>query len=290
VSVAGELKPPAAKGSGGGLRRRRLLANAEDWLALLGRKPRRGTARPAWRTPARLALIGLPALIVIAGTMVWLDAPTIIAVVGLPEWLTRLFNELTDYGTSDWFLVPIGLVLLVLAALAPRGLSHVGQRVLVAGTVRLGFVFAAIALPGLFVAILKRLIGRARPFIGGDADPFHFAPFIWRSDYASLPSGHATNVFAALVAIGLVWPRLRPIMLVYALIIAASRIIVLAHHPSDVIAGAVIGTIGALMVRDWFAARRLGFVIAPDGAVRALPGPSGRRIKNVLERLVRAGA
>jgi membrane-associated phospholipid phosphatase len=291
VSVAGELKPPAANGgTGAGSRRHRLLTNAEDWLALLGRRPRPGTARPGWRTPARLALIGLPALIAVAGTMVWLDAPTMIAVGGLPEWITRLFNELTDYGTSDWFLVPIGIALLGLAALAPRALSHLGQLVLVAGTVRLGFVFAAIALPGLFVTILKRLIGRARPFIGGDADPFHFAPFIWRPDYASLPSGHAANVFAALVAVGLVWPRLRPIMLVYALIIAASRVIVLAHHPSDVIAGAVVGTIGALMVRDWFAARRLGFVIAPDGTVRVLPGPSGRRLRNVLERLVRAGA
>jgi undecaprenyl-diphosphatase len=222
--------------------------------------------------------------------MMLLDARTIIAVGGLPEWITRLFNELTDYGTSDLFLVPIGFALVALAALASPALSHPGQLVLVAFTVRLGFVFAAIALPGLFVTILKRLIGRARPFIGGDADPFRYAPFIWRPDYASLPSGHATNVFAALVAVGLVWPRLRAVMLAYALIIAASRVIVLAHHPSDVIAGAVAGTVGALLVRDWFAARRLGFVIGPDGGLRALPGPSWQRVKNVLERLIRAGA
>ena len=94
-------------------------------------------------------------------------------------------------------------------------------------TVRLGFVFAAIAAPGLFVTVVKRLIGRARPFIGGDADPFLYLPFGWRPDYASLPSGHATNVFAALVAVGLVWPRARGVMLVYALTIAASRVIVM---------------------------------------------------------------
>ena len=277
MSVADELKPPATK-------RARLMANARDWLALLGRAPRGVARRPAWRSPARLAVGGLIALPVIALTMVLLDAPAILAVGSLPGSVIDLFNVLTDYGTSDWFLVPIGLVLLIIALLASPTLAHVSQLVLAAFTVRLGFVFAAIALPGLFVTIVKRLIGRARPFIGGDADPFRYLPFAWRPDHASLPSGHATNVFAALIAIGLVCPRLRPIMLVYALTIAASRVIVLAHHPSDVIAGAIVGTLGALLVRDWFAARRLGFVIARDGRVRALPGPSTRRLMTVARQ------
>jgi membrane-associated phospholipid phosphatase len=194
--------------------------------------------------------------------------------------------------------VPIALLLLGIAAHAtpalprsalPRSaLPQLSRRVLAAFTVRLGFVFAAIALPGLFVTVVKRLIGRARPFVGGNADPFLYLPFGWRPDYASLPSGHATNVFAALVAVGLVWPRARGIMLVYALTIAASRIIVLAHHPSDVIAGAVVGTIGALLVRDWFAARRLAFVMEPDGRVRALPGPSLARLKTVARQFTAA--
>jgi membrane-associated phospholipid phosphatase len=279
VSVAGELEPPAAKRAG-----QRFLANARDWLALLGRAPRGAAPRPAWRAPGHLALGGLIALAVIAATMVLIDAPMISAVMGLPAWVFDLFNELTDYGTSDWFLVPIGLVLLTLTALASPALSHMSQLVLAAFTVRLGFVFAAIALPGLFVTIVKRLIGRARPYIDPGADPFLYMPFSWRPDFASLPSGHATNVFAALVAVGLVCPRLRGVMLIYALVIAASRVIVLAHHPSDVIAGAIVGTLGALLVRDWFAARRLGFVLDRDGQVRALPGPSLRRLMTVARQ------
>jgi hypothetical protein len=40
------------------------------------------------------------------------------------------------------------------------------------------------------------------------------------------------------------------------------------------------------MVRNWFAARRLGFTVGPDGSVRAMPGPSVRRIiKAVARRL-----
>ncbi len=71
------------------------------------------------------------------------------------------------------------------------------QRVLAAIMVRVGFLFTAMAVPGLFDTIVKRLIGRARPLVGGHLDPTLFHPFAWRSDYASLPSGHATTVVRA---------------------------------------------------------------------------------------------
>jgi membrane-associated phospholipid phosphatase len=70
-------------------------------------------------------------------------------------------------------------------------------------------------------------------------------------------------------------------MLVYAIVIAATRLVLLAHHPSDVVAGALVGVIGAMFVRYWFAARRLGFAIARDGTVLPLPGPSFERFKRV---------
>ncbi len=55
----------------------------------------------------------------------------------------------------------------------------------------------------------------------------------------------------------------------------------LAHHPSDVVAGALTGIIGAMAVRYWFAARRLAFTIRPDGRIVALPGPSLDQLKKV---------
>jgi undecaprenyl-diphosphatase len=288
MSTAGELEPVGQAHSPSFWRR--FLANAPGWLALIFRAPRSGL-RPAWRKPERLAIGALLAASIIAGTMGLVDAPLIIAMGALPSWVVATFNQLTDFGTSDWFLVPIGLLLILIGASTPpppfappqagEGRVGVSRLVLAAFTVRLGFIFAAIALPGLVVTIGKRLIGRARPFIGGHADPFLYKPLGWLPDYASLPSGHATNVFAALLAIGLIWPRWRIAMLIYALIIAASRVVILAHHPSDVIAGALAGAVGALMVRDWFAARRLGFAIDPNGRVRTLPGPSLSRLKAV---------
>jgi membrane-associated phospholipid phosphatase len=149
--------------------------------------------------------------------------------------------------------------------------------------VRLGYLFIAVGLPGLVSTVVKRWIGRVRP---SDAGPFAYEPFSWRPDYASFPSGHATTAFAALVAFGLIFPRMRPVLWLYALLVAASRVAVSAHYASDVIAGAVFGAFGALLVRDWFAARRLGFFVDPDGAVHKMAGPSRRRIKRVAGALI----
>ena len=66
-------------------------------------------------------------------------------------------------------------------------------------------------------------------------------------------------------------------MWIFAIVIALSRVIIAAHYPSDVIAGACVGGFGALLIRNYFAARRLGFVAMRDGSVHALPGPSSRR-------------
>jgi len=111
--------------------------------------------------------------------------------------------------------------------------------------VRVGFLFAAIAVPGLFVTIVKHVIGRARPMVGGHIDPFLFSPFSWPAAYASLPSGHATTAFSVLVAFGSLFPRWRTELIIYAGLISLSRIVVNAHHPSDVFAGALVGTTSA---------------------------------------------
>jgi undecaprenyl-diphosphatase len=50
----------------------------------------------------------------------------------------------------------------------------------------------------------------------------------------------------------------------------------------------MVGTLGALLVRDWFAARRLGFAIDPNGRVRALPGPSLKRLEAVARQFAAA--
>jgi undecaprenyl-diphosphatase len=215
--------------------------------------------------------------------MVVLDASAVDWARGEPHWLRAAFEEITRFGLSGWFLFPCGFVLLFLAALTSPQLPTATRAVLAALSARVGFVFLAIGLPGLFVSIVKRLIGRARPFVGGHADPFAYAPFAWSPAYASMPSGHATTAVAAAIAIGALWPRTRIVMWLYAVAIMVSRVAVLAHHPSDVIAGALVALVGTGLLRRWLAARGLLFRASDLGAK---PAPSFARITTALRQAI----
>jgi len=258
-------------------------ANVGHAMAALAAPPRLRVVRGA---RARILAAGLGTVLFVAVAMAFADGPLAEAAKRLPGWVHAAFAFATDFGKSGWFLWPTGILLVGIAAVASPALAPLSRLVLAAIAVRVGFLFAAIALPSLFATIIKRLIGRARPFVGDAADPFLYLPLSWPAAYASMPSGHATTAFAAAIAVGLVWPRLRMPMLVYAVIIAASRVALDAHYLSDVIAGAFVGTIGAFIVREWFARRHLGFVIDANGATHALPGPSWPRIKRVARSLI----
>ena len=262
-----------------------IYANLE-WGVATTLRPPRGKAIPRWRTGGRLLLGAVAVVAAVVAAMVLLDADLAEAGRSVPGWVHLAFHELTDFGKSGWFLWPAGLLLLAFALAASPRLPGFSRLVLATLAVRVSFLFTAIALPSLFVTIVKRVIGRARPFVGGHLDPFLYAHPVWRPDYASMPSGHATTAFAAAIAVALLWPRLRVPMLIYAFLIAASRVVLGAHYVSDVVAGAAVGVAGALLVRDWFAARRLSFVIGADGRISGLPGPSLARLKRVARSLL----
>jgi membrane-associated phospholipid phosphatase len=263
---------------------RRCAGNVIDAFALLLR-PARLHPRKLWPWPLKRCFVvaGLAVLTFLL-LMFVCDAAAIDAVGRLPQFIPWVFDQITDFGKSGWFLWPLGILILAMTALP--SVSHMVKSVQSALMVRIGFLFLAISLPGLFVNLAKHIIGRARPGVGGSVDPFLFNPFSWPAAYASLPSGHAATAFAVLVAFGTLWPRARPLLWIYALAIAASRVAVTAHYPSDVLAGAIVGAAGALMVRRYFALRRLGFAISPDGAICVYPGPSLRRIKSVARALL----
>jgi membrane-associated phospholipid phosphatase len=192
-------------------------------------------------------------------------------------WPIRI---LTDFGKSAFVLWLLAGALFAFAILTPR-LRGTSRSLLLGFGTRLQFLFFAVLVPVLSGEIIKWIVGRGRPFVGGEANPFNFAHFAGTEAYASFPSGHAITSFALAFAVSAVWPQARVVMAVYAVLIAFSRLVLLAHHPSDVVAGALIGVIGAMFVRYWFAARRLGFAIRRDGAIVPLAGPSFGRLKRV---------
>jgi undecaprenyl-diphosphatase len=251
-------------------------------VATLTRPPRSRLPR----REARALMVWLTAiLITLLIVLVVFDSVAITGARNFPRWVRAVFSDFTDTGKSGWFLYPLAAVILLIAML-PSHLPRFARLVFAAIMARAGFLFLAIAVPGLIGTVFKHLIGRARPFVTGVADPYAFTPFSWSAAYASMPSGHTNTAFAALVAVSVLWPRARPFMLIWALLIAVSRIVVSAHHPTDVIVGALLGAVGAILVRDYFATRRVVFGVTQQGAITVFPGPSLKRIKQALRALL----
>jgi len=176
------------------------------------------------------------------------------------------FRILTDFGRDAYVLWLLAAVLIVIGVVCAglKGKSRVGW---LSFGARVEYLFFAVLFPLAVTEIVKWTAGRGRPFVGGKADPFNFVPFAGTEAYFSFPSAHAVTSFALAFAAGAIWPRARGAMFAYAGLIAATRLVLLAHHPSDVVAGAVIGVIGAMAVRYWFAVRHLGFAVHANGGI-----------------------
>ena len=187
----------------------------------------------------------------------------------LPWPVIWFFQWLTDFGKAGWLLIPPGIVCLILLSADWRAID---RRIAAAWTefgLIVGFAFLSIAGSGILINIFKQLIGRGRPVVFDDLGAFSIAPFQYDYVNASFPSGHATTMGALAVIVAVILPRIRMAAFTFCGLVAASRVIVGAHYPSDVVAGFMIGA-----AYTWFyvlalAEARIVFSRSPSGTIRA---------------------
>jgi undecaprenyl-diphosphatase len=100
----------------------------------------------------------------------------------------------------------------------------------------------------LINGVVKSLFRRTRP-----VPQQHSARKLRNPRSSSFPSGHATSGFMAATLLGAGRSkRTKALWYGAAAIVAASRVHVKIHHPSDVVAGAVVGVgLGAAAKRIW---------------------------------------
>ncbi|MCD7060875.1 phosphatase PAP2 family protein [Pelagibacterium xiamenense] len=197
---------------------------------------------------------GLLALLLIA---ILFDRSVSLTLQNWPAYELAIFAFITDFGTSGWILYPT-----LLGMIGGYGLTHLpltyswhwAARALAAISF---YVFASVGISGLVTVFLKRLIGRGRPLYIEDHGILYFNPLQlldWRLH--SFPSGHATTAMAfSVVLVTILNGRYRIALFGMGLAIGLSRIVVGDHYLSDVIGGTTVGTLSAILIRDFFATR-----------------------------------
>jgi len=114
----------------------------------------------------------------------------------------------------------------------------------------------------LLIRLMKIVFGRARPAAGGGFEFFSMAP----GDDA-FPSGHSADVFVSATFLCYLfkhsgYSQYRYLPIIYAVILAITRVLINAHFPADVLAGSAIGVLGS-----WYFLNRL----SKKTATRAAP-------------------
>ena len=108
---------------------------------------------------------------------------------------------------------------------------------------------AAVGCSAIMTLVLKNLVARPRPFMETAGEYFQWRQFLdlpADSGFA-FPSGHTTVAMAA-AALFLTLNKKRSwTAIIFVLLTGFARCYLMAHYPSDILGGIVIGTAGAVI-------------------------------------------
>ncbi|HEY4097623.1 MAG TPA: phosphatase PAP2 family protein [Baekduia sp.] len=149
-----------------------------------------------------------------------------------------LEDPLVAYANASEILF-LGLLIAAFVVVGGARKAAVRRAVVAAGlSAGLGLAVAA---------VVSRLVDRPRPFV---AHPGSIHLFAQHAADPGFPSDHTTAAFAIAVALLLRSRRWGLVALAAATILAVTRVAMGIHYPTDVLAGAAIGTLAALTLHQ----------------------------------------
>ena len=187
---------------------------------------RASTPPPCLKRALRLGVVGF--VVVIA--LFFVDQHLALHSAALAWEIADAARILTEFGEGQWVVVPAILLFVY------------GWRAGFDNLARWAFLLTVtVAVSGGLANALKILFGRWRPVAFIEGEEFGFRLFTSGSVNASFPSGHATTAAAAALVIALWFPKLRWYALATGVLIAATRVVLSMHYPSDIAAGWLLG-------------------------------------------------
>ncbi len=240
-----------------------ILENARQFLQIW----RMGGQTPAASgSPADRGVLPWLAIIAIIALTAWLaDARIAIAAREVPFVWQRIFSTITQIGWSGYLFTISGILAIAAPAAALTGNSLQARTGLILLAHRAVLVFVVLTTSGIAAQVIKHLVGRGRPRLMEQYGAFHFDMFSLKATLASFPSGHTITAFAMAWTMALFLPRLRWPLYIVACLVGISRVVIGAHYPSDVLAGAAIGTISAILTARAFARRHIAVEFSNGG-------------------------
>ncbi|MCC7144968.1 MAG: phosphatase PAP2 family protein [Phycisphaeraceae bacterium] len=205
---------------------------------------------------SRLAWAGVGAVVVMAVCYAWVDQPVARWVDTLPGRVRALARQASLLGEAPVYLVPLALGFLIARK---KGWKTGAERCL--------YLFLAVAAAGIFVHVPKVLMGRYRPRFLLERGDYGFSWLSWTPEHyekTSIPSGHATVMFALGAGLWCLYPRWRWVWVAGATVISLGRVLSNNHFVGDVVAGAYLGAGCALVIARIMAGRgRLAVNLSP---------------------------
>ena len=153
----------------------------------------------------------------------------------------EIFNIITKFGDSKYYILISLLIFLVTYILEKRGINRFFKLKRASLLIFLTIIFS-----GLIVNILKVIFARFRPkaYILDGSYGFNWFEFGYIVN--SFPSGHSATAFSIFVALSFLYKKLAPLFIFIALLIAFSRVVIVAHYLSDILIGSLIGVLSSI--------------------------------------------
>lgn len=149
--------------------------------------------------------------------------------------LNAIFKVITTLGDSGIIFILLGLVLLCTKKYRKAGVA---------------VIVALLVMEVGNNLVLKELFARPRPFnleFDWWNEVYKFPEIVSRPSSYSFPSGHTSSAFAATIAVLWYDRKIGIPATVFAFIMGFSRIYVQVHYCTDVLAGALVGIVYALL-------------------------------------------
>ena len=157
-----------------------------------------------------------------------------------PCCIKSFLGEFSRFGISKYYLIVSFLV----AVITYKYSKKVYRASL--------YIFSTLAISGIVIILIKVIFARYRPPMLFNKELYGFNWFDFGYLVNSFPSGHSATAFSLFVALSLLAPKYKWVFLIFASLIALSRVALGVHFFSDILIGSLIGALTSIYLYSKF--------------------------------------